>query len=72
MTLPYHGNVPSMAMPNAGESSPRTRPIHVPATSTTRLSRQARVRRSVLRYLAVWAAVAAMALIAQAVAPAAT
>ena len=44
--------------------------IRIPA-SASRLSRAARTRRAVLRYLAVWGAVAALALIAQAVAPAA-
>jgi hypothetical protein len=39
------------------------------ATIHRRLSRQSRARHAVLRYLAVWSWVAAMALIAQAFAP---
>ncbi|HEY5802476.1 MAG TPA: hypothetical protein VIT90_02110 [Lysobacter sp.] len=38
--------------------------------SASRQSRSVRARRAVLRYLAVWGAVALLALIAQAVAPA--
>lgn len=57
-----------MATTNASERALAR--IRIPS-SATRLSRAARARRAVLRYLAVWGAVAALALIAQAVAPAA-
>lgn len=59
-----------MALTNASEPSlARTRVRH---SEAGRISRRARVRRAALRYLAVWGAVAALALIAQAVAPAAS
>ncbi|GAA5077181.1 hypothetical protein [Lysobacter panacisoli] len=59
-----------MALPDASEhASAHAEPqLH----GYGRLSRRSRAKRAALRQVAVWTAVAALALIAQAVAPAAT
>jgi hypothetical protein len=58
-----------MELPEASHTS---RPGFASAvnSSTGRFSRRSRARRAALRYVAVWSAVAALALVAQAVAPA--
>lgn len=58
-----------MELPEASHTSLPGIPATV-STSTGRFSRRSRVRRAALRYVAVWTAVAALALFAQAVAPA--
>lgn len=58
-----------MALPDASQHSSAHAEPHLHGYG--RLSRRSRARRAALRYLTVWTAVAALALIAQAVAPAA-
>lgn len=60
----------AMELPEASHTSLSGLPSDV-GTSTGRFSRRSRARRAALRYVAVWTAVAALALLAQAVAPAA-
>ena len=60
-----------MELPEANHTSLPGFPAAV-STSTGRFSRRSRVRRAAIRYVAVWTAVAALALLAQAAAPAAT
>lgn len=59
-----------MELPEASHTSLPGFPA-VASTSAGRFSRRSRVRRAAFRYVVVWTTVAALALLAQAVAPAA-